>query len=83
MLRLSFRRSPSAKESRLARLRLPDLFSLREMDILCVYCFDVLGSELEKRAPIPFPAAHLAKTKPKLLTNGDAEPHEVVSTDTN
>jgi hypothetical protein len=53
------------------------------MDLLCVYCFDVLASELEKRSPIPFPAAHLAKTNPKLLTNGEAETHDVVSIDTN
>ena len=52
------------------------------MDILCVYCFDVLNSELEKRSPIPFPAAHLAKTNPKLLTNGEAETNDVVSIDT-
>jgi len=84
LLRLfHLRRSPSTRESRFARLRLSDSSSHHIMDILCVYCFDVLGSELEKRTPIPFPAAHLAKTNPKLLTNGDAESHDVVSIDTN
>jgi len=53
----------------------------REMDVLCVYCFDVLVSELEKRSPIPFPAAHLAKTNPKLLTDGKVD-DEFVSVDT-
>jgi hypothetical protein len=52
------------------------------MDLLCVYCFDVLRSELEKRAGIPFPAAHLAKTNPKALMNGEAEVNDVVSMDT-
>lgn len=53
------------------------------MDLLCVYCFDVLVAELEKRAPIPFPAAHLAKTHPKSLTNGETESRDIVSIDTN
>lgn len=53
------------------------------MDILCVYCFDVLVSELEKRSPMPFPAALLAKTNPNLLTNAESESHDVVSIDTN
>ena len=83
LLRLLLRRRPSTEESRFARLRLSDWSPDRIMDILCVYCFDVLGSELDKRAAIPFPAAHLAKTNPKLLTNGDAESHDVVSIDTN
>lgn len=53
------------------------------MDVLCVYCFDVLVSELEKRSPIPFPAAQLAKTKPKsLLVNGEAESNDIVTLDT-
>ena len=51
------------------------------MDLLCIYCFDVLVSELDKRSPIPFPAAQLAKTNPKVLLNGEA--HDVVSIDTN
>jgi hypothetical protein len=83
LLRLLLRLSPSTEESRFARLRLSSWSSDRIMDILCVYCFDVLGAELDKRAAIPFPAAHLAKTNPKLLTNGDAESHDVVSIDTN
>jgi len=83
LLRLLFRLSPPTEESRFARLRLSSWSSDRIMDILCVYCFDVLGAELDKRAAIPFPAAHLAKTNPKLLTNGDAESHDVVSIDTN
>jgi hypothetical protein len=55
------------------------------MDVLCVYCFDVLVAELEKRSPIPFPAALLAKTNPNLLTSAEAESesHDVVSIDTN
>jgi len=53
------------------------------MDVLCVYCFDVLVSDLEKRSPIAFPAAHLAKTNPKFLTNGDAASQDIVSIDTN
>jgi len=52
------------------------------MDVLCVYCFDILVSELEKHTPIPFPAAHLAKTNPNHLANGEAESHDVVSIDT-
>jgi hypothetical protein len=52
------------------------------MDVLCVYCFDVLVSELDKSTPIQFPAAHLAKTNPEQLTNGEAESHDVVSIDT-
>ena len=72
--------NPSKGNRRLARSRLPTDPS---MDLLCVYSFDVLVSELEKRAPIPFPAAHLAKTNPKLLTNGEAETHDIVSIDTN
>ena len=52
------------------------------MDLLCVYCFDVLVSDLEKRLPVPFPAAHLAKTNPKLLTNREVEAHDIVSIDT-
>jgi hypothetical protein len=83
LLRLLLRLSPSTEESRFARLRLSSWSSDRIMDILCVYCFDVIGAELDKRAAIPFPAAHLAKTNPKLLTNGDAESHDVVSIDTN
>jgi hypothetical protein len=83
LLRLLLRLSPSTEESRFARLRLSSWSSDRIMDILCVYCFDVLGAELDKRAAIPFPAAHLAKTNPKLLSNGDAESHDVVSIDTN
>jgi len=53
------------------------------MDLLCVYCFDVLVSDIDKRSPVPFPAAHLAKTNPNLLTNGEAATHDVVSIDTN
>lgn len=53
------------------------------MDILCVYCFDVLLSELDKRPVIPFPAALLAKTTPNVLTGTDASSHDIVSIDTN
>lgn len=56
---------------------------LSAMDILCVYCFDVLLSELDKRSAIPFPAALLAKTSPNLLTSIDSDSHDVVSIDTN
>ena len=52
------------------------------MDVLCVYCFDVLAAELEKRRAIPFPAAHLANAKPKALLNGDADAPDIVSIDT-
>ena len=52
------------------------------MDLLCAYCFDVLVCDLDKRSPIPFPAAYLAKTNPKLLANGETEANDVVSTDT-
>jgi len=52
------------------------------MDVLCVYCFDVLVSDLDKRTPIPFPGAHLAKTNPEHLVNGEAESHDVVSIST-
>jgi hypothetical protein len=53
------------------------------MDILCVYCFDVLVTELEKRSPMPFPAALLAKKTPNLLTSAESESQDVVSLDTN
>jgi len=52
------------------------------MDVLCVYCFDVLVSELEKRSPIPFPAAQLAKTKTKSVVNSESESNHIVTLDT-
>ena len=58
--------------------------SIGAMDVLCVYCFDVLASDLDKRSPIPFPAAHLAKTSPRFLTNSDAaSSQDIVAIDTN
>jgi hypothetical protein len=53
------------------------------MDLLCIYCFDILLSELEKRTPIPFPAAQLAKTNTKSIANGETESQDIVSIDTN
>jgi hypothetical protein len=53
-----------------------------KMDILCVYCFDVLASELEKRTPIPFPAAQLPKSNLLVgVVNGVAGDDTTVSKD--
>jgi hypothetical protein len=53
------------------------------MDLLCIYCFDVLISELDTRAPMPFPAAQLSKTNTKLITDDEPESQDIVSIDTN
>ena len=52
------------------------------MEVLCVYCFDVLVAELEKRCAIPFPAAHLASVKPIALFGSNGDVGDVVSIDT-